>query len=137
MLWGLISVLRGLAATSQTQIPVPRPQRQTYVTRVLMNKGSILLETPLYRSDRLQGTLTMNIHMAQWQSAKKEKRGKYRSKLQRPFMIFFASAKHKMQSAFFIFCTAFTANKISMVPCHSIIHSEPDFQVRTWKVAVL
>lgn len=73
MLWGLISVLRGLAATSQTQIPVPRPQRQTYVTRVLMNKGSILLETPLYRSDRLRGRLTMNIHMAQWQSAKKEK----------------------------------------------------------------
>lgn len=37
MLWGLIGVLRGLAATSQTQIPVLRPQRQTYVTRVLMN----------------------------------------------------------------------------------------------------
>lgn len=45
MLWGLISVLRGLAATSQSQIPVPRPQRQTYVTRELMNKASMLLES--------------------------------------------------------------------------------------------
>ena len=62
MLWGLISVLRGLAATSQTQILVPRPQRQTYVTRVQMNTGSVLLRDVLYRSGRPRGMLTMNMH---------------------------------------------------------------------------